>query len=648
MNVMESPRSETYGQIPQARTSSTTVLSAASPYTQPPETASDEANDVDAMGSTLNCSPVARKSPAGYYGTSSSISFLNDVYIAIGRGVPSSASDTTAAIPVPLKDSSTELLGSDSPDRFILPPRHTMDGILDVYWQRIHHLYPFIHRPTFQAAYEKLWLPAGAAGHSSALENGMLGSKRYGPDSVVFHCALNAIAALSCHFMEPRGKNRTRLADAFGERSRSLCHLDLFDEGSLAFVQTLLLIAQYLQSTPFPSRCWNCIGIACRLAQGMGLHVESPDLLSQLTAEEIDMRRRVWHGCVTLDAVVSMTLGRPLMLHKADRVPLPQLLQRETALGHVRPVVVESSHTDFFLESCKLYAVLRDIVSELYQKSEDKAGGYDAIIAFDAAISTLEDKLPSELRPHEARLMPEDTTGADICLQQAYVLQARRLHLRILLYRPTFTRHCQSLCAQSGTQAASPEVRSITEASSGLSQALSEACVERATQLIETVHESMSKSATGAWWYNLFYTRTAGVVILFAMACPSLFSSASNADRLLKAWELCQTVLADLEKLSSRVSPCMRQLEALQNQIQKSWSKQEQLRPPPRNQMRHDGIYALQTTPAIATTALFDSTTDHANFDAGGLGVAFPDENCFEFDLTTDFDWEAFLSNTGI
>jgi hypothetical protein len=53
----------------------------------------------------------------------------------------------------------------------------------------------------------------------------------------------------------------------------------------------------FLQSTNRPNRCWNVVGMAIRIAQGLGLHVESTggDLVERET------RRRIWWGCVLMD-----------------------------------------------------------------------------------------------------------------------------------------------------------------------------------------------------------------------------------------------------------------------------------------------------------------------------------------------------------
>jgi len=76
-------------------------------------------------------------------------------------------------------------------------------------------------------------------------------------------------------------------------------HLDFLDKADLSLVQALLILARYLQNTRLSTRCWNVVGIALRMAQGLGLHLEKDgDTTSPL---EKEMRRRVWHSCTCLD-----------------------------------------------------------------------------------------------------------------------------------------------------------------------------------------------------------------------------------------------------------------------------------------------------------------------------------------------------------
>lgn len=94
-------------------------------------------------------------------------------------------------------------------------------------------------------------------------------------------------------------QDRHVVSERFFARCQEYLYIDILDQGSFALVQTLLIIAQYLQSTQSPSRCWNSLGLACRIGQGLGLHVEEPN--SQFDPSQVEMRRRVWHGCNIMD-----------------------------------------------------------------------------------------------------------------------------------------------------------------------------------------------------------------------------------------------------------------------------------------------------------------------------------------------------------
>jgi len=72
--------------------------------------------------------------------------------------------------------------------------------------------------------------------------------------------------------------------------------LDIF---SIELVQLLLLTTLHLHSTKYANRCWNTLGLAIRVAQGLGLPWDMPSRRESQVARE--MRRRVWYNCVILD-----------------------------------------------------------------------------------------------------------------------------------------------------------------------------------------------------------------------------------------------------------------------------------------------------------------------------------------------------------
>jgi hypothetical protein len=243
-----------------------------------------------------------------FYGNSSAASFIKETC----HGVM----NLQEVLSPPISAAGRNIMPAPAPPAwrtlasYSLPPRALADHLVQLYFDRVHYLYPFIHRPSFETAYKSLWEPVGpsqATGpdHSNPPLVGLGGSPNAGANSIAFYCALNAIFALACHFSDWIDDDRDATAQAFLDRSKSLLTVDFLESETLGVVQALLIMTLFLQSTPYAGRCWNSIGIACRLAQGAGLHTDLSG--ARGSPIETEIRRRVWHGCVVLDVLVSLS-----------------------------------------------------------------------------------------------------------------------------------------------------------------------------------------------------------------------------------------------------------------------------------------------------------------------------------------------------
>jgi hypothetical protein len=259
---------------------------------------------INAMGTVSAITNGGLDSSDHFYGTSSVVSFSQQIYQTqqhlSGRdGLNFNQASATAAAR-PSQGILSELLTSmpvTKPDDYFLPPRALADHLLNCYWNRVHCLYPFVHQQSFISRYNRLWSPDTQGGPQNSVSRIGLGGS--GCPASVFFCALNSIFALGCQFSDLQLAQREALSETFFQRSKQLLRIDILDEGSLALIQTLLIVAQYLQSTQFPNRCWNVVGLACRMAQGLGLHLDGVN--ENRSFLEVEMMRRTWYGCVTLD-----------------------------------------------------------------------------------------------------------------------------------------------------------------------------------------------------------------------------------------------------------------------------------------------------------------------------------------------------------
>jgi hypothetical protein len=172
-----------------------------------------------------------------------------------------------------------------------LPERHLADNLLANFWENVHPIFPVLHRQSMIDCYEKLWV-------ANRVQKSDL---RYGDYSKsMLHATLNIILAIGCQYANTAAPQQSfPMADLFYQRSKKLIPFDELDT-SLSTVQLLLLTGIYLQLTRYLGRCWNTIGLALRVAQGLGLRVDKRTSATE-SRKQREMKRRVWYICVMMD-----------------------------------------------------------------------------------------------------------------------------------------------------------------------------------------------------------------------------------------------------------------------------------------------------------------------------------------------------------
>lgn len=259
-----------------------------------------DSHEVTAMGTIESDDGFVSPSNASqnFYGRSSAAYFLQEACITIGilPNKRSSVRPIAVGNPTPLDKHSLSQLSN-----FQLPTRTLADHLIQCYLKRVYYLYPYFHLPAFEHSYDNLWLPEEKRVPipTSFLGLGIGEAECGSADSIVFHAALNAIFALGCPFSDLPDADKVPASEVFFNRAKAHMGTDLIEMNHLGVVQTLLLVAQALQGTSFPNRCWNASGIAHRMALAMGLHLENGDAVEEELKTII--RRRTWYGCITME-----------------------------------------------------------------------------------------------------------------------------------------------------------------------------------------------------------------------------------------------------------------------------------------------------------------------------------------------------------
>ncbi|KAE8317312.1 fungal-specific transcription factor domain-containing protein [Aspergillus transmontanensis] len=480
-----------------------------------------------------------------FYGTSSTASLMRFAW----QRMPSRPAGNSAETRYSRLQDTSDNYGIDD---FLLPPRAFADQLVKHFFDKVFNLYPFFHRPSFEAAYRNLWRaedePIIAA--PTALQVGLGSSAESGPKSIVFQCALNLVFALGCQFADIAPEEAEAVANSFFLRAKRFIGLDFLDINTLGVVQTLLITALFLQSSPYPSRCWHSVGNACRVAVVLGLH--RSDILATLSPLESEIRRRTWHGCVMMDI--------PSMTSHLAPVPRPDGSKTyERQEGGEEPSLMA-----FYNEAIKLYDILDIILADIYQAwsgrlrrdqlqtSNMNLGSLDIVLRVEKELALFEANLPPFLKwtsgPPEGLSFPESNPAIS---QQRNVLRARYIHLHLLLYRPIFTQLYSKRNSSCGLEIQRPLYSSMFSK-------CATACVTTAIDLTHLVQETYQTKATDAWWYNGFF-------LLMAMSVPSMMDQ-STLNKTRDAWKEAISILESMTTFCRSATNTLQFLQAAYHQ----------------------------------------------------------------------------------
>ncbi|KAH7380595.1 fungal-specific transcription factor domain-containing protein [Pyrenochaeta sp. MPI-SDFR-AT-0127] len=496
-----------------------------------------------AMGATEGTPPSVKHVGSVFLGPSSAAAFMNLVrqnsqkrsHSEVGGGTASTA---TSRVSRARSGTERELVRALMED-IVLPPRRIADEFLNYYWMTVHPLYPILHQPTFMKKYDRVWSDQGFDA-SNSLES--VHSLR------AFFSIFNAVLALGCrHSKRTNAKlSTTNSANTFFERSQQLITHESSDHGSLQLVQALVLAAQYLQGSDKINRCSCSIGLAIRVAQGIGIQLDDP-CESQAEREE---RRRTWWCCVLMDRVLSMTFGRPPMVIWPSVVPFPApvddaylAIEPSSAAQPYHNMV--PSKIAFFIHALKLSDILIDVLKYFYtprvEHREPTADGFyledcDPLLDLDNRLERWSEGLPNYLQ-YDLETEIADDQGT--FRTQAITLNCRYLHLKILLFRPITV----DLARSQYLDVTSASKRSVLK--QAFATGCLESCVYAAQELIHVLSSDCNAGQLPVWWYSVFYLYTAGTVIVAVLLTPALQQAQqSNFTSLEASFSRCINALA--------------------------------------------------------------------------------------------------------
>ncbi|KAI9745107.1 MAG: hypothetical protein M1818_001385 [Claussenomyces sp. TS43310] len=203
----------------------------------------------------------------------------------------------------------------ESSDDIQLPPKAHAYRLAEYYWCHSHTLYPFVRKAQFMGSLEKMYNdPEDLSLRSSS-------SWLY-TMWMIFAIGSTTLSSVMI----------TEETESIAFWNEAMTHFDAtLEEGNIAALNGILLQVSYsffnqvgprydgtaAKLLEFPDT-WYLIGMAIRLALGMGLHTKASKFSVSMPKSVQEYRSRIFFSLYMMDRLVSITLGRPFGLRDED------------------------------------------------------------------------------------------------------------------------------------------------------------------------------------------------------------------------------------------------------------------------------------------------------------------------------------------
>ncbi|KAJ9209436.1 transcriptional regulator family: Fungal Specific TF [Paecilomyces variotii] len=180
-----------------------------------------------------------------------------------------------------------------------LPPQWHAAHLTDFYWSHSHTLYPIIRKNEFMGALWKIYTEP---------EDPLMQSPLW-LFRVWMVLAIGSTAYCSVSLVDE--------SESVMFFNKAMTYFeDAFSCGDMAALEVLMLQVSYSFFNQLGPNTWFLVGVATRMAIGMGLHTSST--YENIPVDVSEYRKRIFWSLYMMDRVVSMALGRPFAMRDED------------------------------------------------------------------------------------------------------------------------------------------------------------------------------------------------------------------------------------------------------------------------------------------------------------------------------------------
>lgn len=217
---------------------------------------------------------------SGYLGSSSGSDLIKDIapFLPPPQALSPSSSRQFGDQSVPVR-LSRDLLASPT----------FQSRLVDAYFLYYNSSYPILHEKTFRE---------------------QLANQHKLPPTATWHVLHYMVLAIG-HWISMT--NESGDLSPYYSAARARLSVQVLESGCMATVQAFLLMGNYLQKNDRPNTGYNFVGIAHRMALGLGLHREPSDVRDDLLQER---RRQLFWVLFCFDCGFNITTGRPPSMYE--------------------------------------------------------------------------------------------------------------------------------------------------------------------------------------------------------------------------------------------------------------------------------------------------------------------------------------------
>ena len=386
-----------------------------------------------------------------------------------------------------------------------------LEPFIDGYFQTYHVSYPIVHEATFRAQFMEV-IPR--------------------PKTKAWQVLLHIVATLGsfCSSL-----TAPEIDVALFEATKARLSIDMLETGNLTLVQALTLMSNYVQKRNKPNSGYNYLGLAKRMAMGIGLHKEFPVWHSR--PMWLEMRRRVYWCLYIFDVGATITFSRPLDLpQEGIEIQLPLNVADSDITASTQRLPTEVQEVTLYTH-VRCQARFHLATSEIYSKliSAQFPSAKDMLQADDWHLVGWLRNLPACFQ--ENALV---TTRYHLCHS---ILQWRWRNFRILMYRPYLMRRFMA-------KRRSQDLSGSTSEDDAMQRCLTAA--QESIHMIATYWQTGAQNVL-ANWYALYFLFQATLIPVICLRNEPHSNLASGWRNSVNA---ALESISDMTRINTAASRC--------------------------------------------------------------------------------------------